>query len=394
MGTNGWLGCGVLLVLLTGAVAGGQREPTRTQNLALVGGTLIDGLGGVTADSVVLIRGERIDGVGTVATMSVPAGFERVSTEGMTVLPGLWDPHVHLMYGGYPNGQAWLQKYNSQLKSTIIPASAEQFLAAGVTTVRDLIAPTEAILEVRSRVANGQLPGPTILASGNALSKAAPGAGSGAANFARTDITDITGEADARAKAKQLLDAGVDVIKVINAAKWTVAELKAVVSEAHARGVTVTSHARDDGDIRVNLAAGVDEMQHIGTSGDEYPADIVMLIRERVQAGPVLRWSPTVGPTVNAAHIDAVPEYWIIPPVFEASLLASLQTFVALSLSVGPGGVMESLAAWLRLPVIPGWCCGNSSNLGSSVSSSCLGVTRGRLVRQRPMRPGWKPKPG
>ena len=72
--------------------------------MALVGGTLIDGSGGPPMrDSVVLVRGGRIERVGTVETLPVPAGYERISTEGMTVLPGLWDLHVHLIYSGHPN---------------------------------------------------------------------------------------------------------------------------------------------------------------------------------------------------------------------------------------------------------------------------------------------------
>ena len=72
--------------------------------LALVGGSLIDGTGNPPVrNSVVLIRNDRIEAVGTVESLPVPNGYETVSTEGMTVLPGLWDLHVHLMYAGHPD---------------------------------------------------------------------------------------------------------------------------------------------------------------------------------------------------------------------------------------------------------------------------------------------------
>jgi len=65
---------------------------------ALVGGTLINGTGSrPVRNSVVLIRGERIERLGTMESLSVPAGYEQISTEGMTVLPGLWDLLVHLL---------------------------------------------------------------------------------------------------------------------------------------------------------------------------------------------------------------------------------------------------------------------------------------------------------
>src|SRR5262245_44708531 len=68
---------------------------------ALVGGTLIDGFGSTPIrNSVVIIEGDRIKTVGQVGSLSIPAGAEVISTEGMTVLPGLWDMHVHLMING------------------------------------------------------------------------------------------------------------------------------------------------------------------------------------------------------------------------------------------------------------------------------------------------------
>ncbi|MEX0298458.1 MAG: Xaa-Pro dipeptidase, partial [Kordiimonas sp.] len=55
---------------------------------ALVGGTLIDGLGGTPIqDNVILVDGERIEKVGTVGTLPVPDGYDIISTEAMTVLP-------------------------------------------------------------------------------------------------------------------------------------------------------------------------------------------------------------------------------------------------------------------------------------------------------------------
>ena len=70
----------------------------------------------------------------------------------MDVLPGLWDSHVHLMLGGHSNYIHWIDQYGDRLVDEIIPASAQQFLAAGVTTVRDLGAPLNETLTVRDRI--------------------------------------------------------------------------------------------------------------------------------------------------------------------------------------------------------------------------------------------------
>ena len=148
---------------------------TAAAPMALVGGTLIDGTGAPPVrDSVVLIRGDRIERVGTVASLPVPGEYERVSTEGMTVLPGLWDLHVHLIYSGHPNPGAWF-RHAADFARVTIPASARQMLMGGVTSVRDLAAPADAIFGVKKRIASGELPGPTLYAAGPALAKMAPG---------------------------------------------------------------------------------------------------------------------------------------------------------------------------------------------------------------------------
>ena len=117
---------------------------TRRGPLALVGGTLIDGTGGAPVrNSVVLIRGERIERSERRCRCRCRPATRPISTEGLTVLPGLWDLHVHLMYAGHPDPRYWFDTYTPQFERVIMPASAEQMLMAGVTTVRDLAAPRQ-----------------------------------------------------------------------------------------------------------------------------------------------------------------------------------------------------------------------------------------------------------
>jgi imidazolonepropionase-like amidohydrolase len=271
--------------------------------VALIGGTLIDGLGGAPLrNSVVLIRGERIERIGTVSSLPVPAGYEAVSTEGLTVLPGLWDLHVHLMYAGHPHARQWFSKYTPQFEKVIMPASAEQMLMAGVTSVRDLAAPLEAIVALKRRIAAGDLPGPTVYVAGPALTKGA------AANAVQT--WNVDGAADAQAKTNRLIDGGADWIKIINAAQMTAEEMRAIVGTAHARGRKVAAHAFSEAEIRQGLLAGVDDFQHVRTQTAEYPSDIADAIRYRVSSGPPLYWTITPGANgqLNAAYIASNPE--------------------------------------------------------------------------------------
>ena len=92
---------------------------------ALVGGTLINGLGSTPIrDSVILINGGTIEKVGTVDSLAVPAGYEVISTEAMSVMPGLWDMHVHLMINGHANYPHWHSAYLDRFAGEIMPASA------------------------------------------------------------------------------------------------------------------------------------------------------------------------------------------------------------------------------------------------------------------------------
>ena len=288
-----------------------QQGPDASRPVALVGGTLIDGSGGTPLrDSVVLIRGERIEALGTAASLKVPDGYDVVSTEGLTVLPGLWDLHVHLMYAGHPDARHWFDTYTPQFERVIMPASAEQMLMAGVTTVRDLAAPPQPILTVKRRIASGEIPGPTLYVAGPALTKGA--------NPNAVHTWNVSGAADAKTKTRQLVDAGVDWIKIINAEALTPEEMRAIVDEAHASGRRVAAHAFSEAEIRRGLIAGVDDFQHVRTQTPEYPPDILALIRDRVATGRPLYWTVTAGGNgqLNATYLASSPEFLDDPANF------------------------------------------------------------------------------
>src|SRR3954468_15456323 len=103
----------VLLALVALAAAGAAQPARPALRLkALVGGTLVDGFAGPPIqNSVVLIDGDTITAVGQVGALAVPAGADVISTEGMTVLPGLWDMHVHTMIAGHADYDHWDKAY-------------------------------------------------------------------------------------------------------------------------------------------------------------------------------------------------------------------------------------------------------------------------------------------
>jgi imidazolonepropionase-like amidohydrolase len=276
------------LGLLPRAAAQDPAPPAPAKLLALVGGRLIDGYGGRPLDdSVILIEGERIKAVGRVGEVEVPAGAEVISTEGMSVLPGLWDMHVHLMIVGHGDYAHWDKTYPPLFRSTIMPAAARQLLLAGVTSARDLGAPLDDILAVREAIRRGTIPGPTLYVSGPFLQHE-PYPGTEAFRWG------VKGVDDARAKVRKLAKAGVDVIKLIDQDQMTMEEVRAVVAEAHAHKLPVVAHSHRAEEIRRGIEAGVDCFEHTGLgTAPEYPADVYEKIKARANT---LYWTPTVAP--------------------------------------------------------------------------------------------------
>jgi imidazolonepropionase-like amidohydrolase len=284
----------------------GRSTGPQSKNIkALVGGTLIDGFGSKPlANSVIIIEGERIKAVGQVGTLSIPQGAEVISTEGMTVLPGLWDMHVHLMINGHSDYEHWDKTYPPLFESVIMPASAKQLLLAGVTSARDLGAPLKSILAVRDRINREEIPGPTLYVSGPFIQhEPYPGT-----DFFRWGVN---GAADARDKVRALAEAGVNCIKLIDQDQMTMEEVQAVVDEAHKHKLTVVAHAHRPEEIRRGLQAGVDCFEHTGlATAPEYPADVIAMIRERtakMNIGPLF-WTPTVEGLLNYEYIRDNPE--------------------------------------------------------------------------------------
>ncbi|MBA2302912.1 MAG: amidohydrolase family protein [Acidobacteria bacterium] len=313
--------CLTALTLVLAAATSSPPSSAQSPRLkALVGGTLIDGFGGPPIrNSVILVDGERIVSVGQVGALVVPTGAEVISTEGMSVLPGLWDMHVHLMINGHADYEHWDRTYPAQFESVIMPASARQLLMAGVTSARDLGAPLEASINVRDRINAGKLPGPTLYVSGPFIQKAP---------YPGTELFrwGVAGPADARAKVAKLADAGVNCIKLIDQDQMTMDEVQAVVEAAHQRGLMVVGHSHRPEEIRRGIAAGVDNFEHTGlSSAPEYPDDIMRMIAERtanMSRGP-LYWTPTIEGLFNYEYLRDNPEQ-LDDPAWQVGLPADI----------------------------------------------------------------------
>jgi len=330
----------LLVVAIAGTVAGAQQpKPT----LAVVGGRLIDGFGGKPIDNaVVLIAGNRVTAVGREGDLPVPAGTKIIDANGRTVMPGLMDMHVHLMIVGHGDYDRWDKVYPPRWRDEIMPIAAKQLLMAGVTTARDVGARLEDIVPVRDRIARGEIPGPRLFVSGPFLQKTAP-------PLEREFRWTVNGADDAKAKTRKLIEAGVDLIKVIDQDQMQPEELRAIVETAHAAGRHVTAHAHRAEEIRRAVAAGVDCLEHTGLGTmPEYPADVIDLVTSRNAA---LFWCPTISPLFLHQETLDYPER-IDDPRLKADLPPDIYKDVRDSLSP-PSRLEYFRFVSRRVPTLP-----------------------------------------
>jgi hypothetical protein len=209
----------------------------RSETLAIVGGTLVDGTGApALPDATVVISKGRIVAAGPRAKVRIPGGANKVDARGKTILPGLWDMHAHF----------------EQVEWGPI------YLAAGATTVRDCGNEFEFIKAVRDAIAGGNGLGPRLLLAG-----VVDGTGPLALGVARVDTPE-----EAKLWVDRYHDAGFQQMKIYSSVKLE--ELKIVADEAHGLGMTVTGHVPEGLNAYQTIDAGQDQINHV-----QYVADIM-----------------------------------------------------------------------------------------------------------------------
>lgn len=208
-----------------------QSLPGReTGALAVTGATLIDGLGGTPiSPATIVTRDGKIIAAGASSSVTIPAAAKRIDATGKYVIPGLWDMHAHY----------------EQVEWGPI------YLAAGVTTVRDVGNEFGFIQAIRNANNSGRGLGPRLLLAG-----VVDGDGPLALGVQR-----VNSAADAALWVKRYHDAGFQQIKIYSSVKLDV--LKAVCEDAHALGMTVTGHIPEHISLLDGIGAGMDQVNHI-----------------------------------------------------------------------------------------------------------------------------------
>ncbi len=269
---------GSLLLLGSAGPALAASPPVR---VAVKAAHLIDVKGSrVLSPAVVLIEDGHILEVGT--ALAIPAGSQVVDLGAATLLPGLIDAHVHLTT--VPENSGYHELGISLARETLYGASnAAKTLLAGFTSARNVGAGGFSDVALREAIEAGELPGPRLLVSGPAMGITGGHCDENLLpprfHFREEGVAD--GPWEARAKVREIIKYGADLIKVCasggvlskgdqpGAAQYSLEEMRAIVEEAHRAGRKVAAHAHGTLSIKEAIRAGVDSVEHATLLDDE-----------------------------------------------------------------------------------------------------------------------------
>jgi len=237
----------------------------------------------------VTITDGRIVAVGAQGA-AVPAGARRIDLPGMTLLPGLIDMHVHLTSDPHYSGYRRLQ-FTDDFWTVVGVANAKRTLEAGFTTVRNVGSRNYADVAIKQGIEQGLVTGPRIVPATYAIG----------ATGGHCDVTELppsvsvptpavaNGPDEIRAVVRKLRKYGAEVIKfcgtggvlsksdTVGGQQYSLAEMTALVDEAHMLGLKVAVHAHGTSGIKDAIRAGVDTIEHASLAD----AEAIQMARQR-----------------------------------------------------------------------------------------------------------------
>ena len=265
-------------IILTSAIAATAHADT----VVVSADKMIDVLAGRVVDhpQVTIVDG-RITAVGTQGA-AVPAGSRRIDLPGMTLLPGLIDMHTHITSDPRYSGYRELE-FTDNFWTVVGVANAKKTLEAGFTTIRNVGSDHFDDVAIKQGIEQGFVPGPRIVPATYAIG--ATGGHCDSTEFPPSISVPspqiANGPAEIRATVRKLRKYGAEVIKFcgtggvfsktdsVGAQQYDLAEMKALVDEAHMLGLKVAVHAHGASGIKDAIRAGVDTIEHASLADEE-----------------------------------------------------------------------------------------------------------------------------
>jgi len=267
------------------AVLSFAQAPT---TVAVRAGRLFDGNSGkMLVDQVVIITGDRVSQVGSFQNVTIPPGTRVIDLSRATVLPGLLDCHTHTFehanrWPKYADYDAEIREQSASYRTLQAAVDARHDLEAGFTTIRDLetLGAEYSDVDLRNAINVGLVPGPRMQVATNGIAATGgyyPAGMHYPFGFSVPHTIDVVNSPDeARKAVREQVMYGADLIKIYSMWSWsfdssgkivapptlTLAEIQAVVDEAHKEGKKVACHAYGGEGLRNCVDAGVDSVEH------------------------------------------------------------------------------------------------------------------------------------
>jgi imidazolonepropionase-like amidohydrolase len=271
-----------ILLVFCMLLAVGGRAQTRDQFLIKTGKLFDSETGRFKTGLLILVKQSTIEAVKTAGELTAEEkkNYQLIDLSRYTVLPGLIDCHTHLLYR---EGVSAATMYNSMdaIKPLVLEgdayravygaARAKAYLEAGITSVQDLGNSGQFADIALQRAIDEQLvPGPHMSCAGQGLSTTGgqlPGLIHKHQSIAADEYRIIKGTDDAVQAVRENITQGANVIKIYsnntpNNTMLSIAEMEAIVQEAHRYNRRVTAHATSNRAVYNAAVAGVDGIEH------------------------------------------------------------------------------------------------------------------------------------
>ncbi len=298
----------LLLLLLLGGTAAAQEITV------LRAARLLDVTSGkILNNAVVVVQGERITGVNPA---TLPAGAKTIDLGDTTLLPGLTDTHVHLMYDLEKDFYLRVVRETAADGALHAARNARRTLLAGFTTVRDIASLDFVDVSLMRAINAGYVDGPRIIPVGHPLG----------ITGGHCDTTGLAPGLRERGPKEGIADGNDEILKAVryqikHGAQWiktcatagvlsfegpvgaqqySEEELRTMVEEAARHGIKVAAHAHGTEGILAAVRAGVASIEHGSMLTDE----AIALMKEK---GTYL--------VPNAHLLDAVKLDDMPPPI-------------------------------------------------------------------------------
>ena len=275
---------GVALALaFLGSTSYGQPAKERTDRLALVSGLIYTSPTEIPIrDGVILIQDGKIAAVGRRGSVTIPRGTRIIDCSGLTITAGFWNSHVHFLERKWANAD--------KIPGPELRKQLEEMLTRyGFTSVFDTWSTWENTRRLRERIESGEVPGPRVRTTGEALIPKGGAPSQLTADvlgFAPYSVPEVTSPAEALAAASKLLDQGVDGIKMYVRTFPPPSPLlpenavEAATREAHRRGKLAFAHPTDREGLLNAVRGGVDVIVHTTPQGGPWDETILTAMKQ------------------------------------------------------------------------------------------------------------------